>query len=194
MTGAALAALPDARRERRGSWRGVLRAAVRPEFPVEIYRPRPATRCCSARPARSAAARRAAAAARERDARPPVPCARRAWRDGRPPLRAAGCAIGARAARQTRVATRARRGCRRSVSARTASATRTRALERGRPPDRAAFARTRPPVAVREQRCAVPACRFPAIAAGRVLRRHAHRTSDARYAPPGLDAADYLVR
>jgi hypothetical protein len=175
VNGAALRALPSPDQQPY-SWPAVLRAALREEFRVDVYRPRPGDRVlfgptcavagCPGRGVNRSLGLKAKGANHSTGTmfRGYICLAHVAmWRrDGEPPIDA-WVRHAARARRGQVVPDQCTaRGCRRSVYRHGFCGAHKHRYDRaGQPADRAAFAATSTPVPTSETACLVVACRFP---------------------------------
>jgi integrase len=209
VTATALRALPDPDEDRAGSWSGVLRAAVGDEFAVEIYRPVPgdpvlfgptcAVGGCPATGVNRSLGLNASGVNRSVGTRfRGYLCLShvRIWRRaGSPPIDgwvrdAALTARGLAMPAACKIP-----ACRRSARSNGfCTAHMKHWTVAGRPEDLDAFAASAPVVVVREQRCAVPACRFPSAGKDGLCDCHTQRYFNARYRRLGLTVAGYLQR
>ena len=193
MTGAGLAALPDALPERPASWEQLLRAAVRPEFQVELYRPAPGDLVLFG-PSCVVGGCRARGLQRANGMRGHL-CGghARAWRrDGEPPLRG-WVRHGARSLRGDRVATGcAGAACRRSVHLHGLCYAHHRHWERAGRPPLDAFAAVAPAVKTMSDRCRIGGCRFPAIAELGFCDSHHRSFGWLRSRRQGIEPHDYV--
>jgi hypothetical protein len=170
---ARLAALPGGRPDRPAGWEALLREAVRPEFQVEVYRPKPGDRVlfgptCIVGGCRSRGMQRA-------DGMHGHLCEAhaRAWRrDGQPP-QAEWVARGARGLRHERLMARClAAACPRSASTQGLCGPHYKHWRRCGQPPIDALAESAPLVRIGSGVCLVPDCRFPAVVGGRLCDGH----------------------
>jgi integrase len=208
VTATALRALPDPDEHRAGSWPGVLRAAVRDEFAVEIYRPVAgdpvlfgptcAVGGCPATGVNRSLGLNATGVNRSVGTRfRGYLCLShvRIWRRaGQPPIDgwvrdAALTARGLAMPAACKIP-----ACRRSARSNGfCTAHMKHWTIAGRPEDLDAFAANTSAVVVRDQRCAVPACPFPSAGRTAFATATPSATSTRAYRRLGLTVAGYLA-
>ena len=194
MSPAGLAALPGGQPDRPASWEQLLRASVRPEFQVDIYRPEPGDPVLFG-PTCAVAGCDARGMQRVDDVRGYL-CEghARMWRrDGQPPRRA-WLVDGARDLRHHRpLSACAAHDCRRSVHADALCRPHHRHWRRAGCPPLEQFAAGAPTVRGGVDECRVEGCRFMAVRGGELCDGHHKRYTWLRWHRGELDLDGYVA-